>query len=346
VGTKGHVIGPGGYREGDTTRYVVAIVDLDEAEPRPRLCEIGFLGHGVAIDPSRPHEAAVFEKKGPGACRIDLREGRQIEPIETAPNRRFYGHGAYSTDGSLLYATEAVVDDDFRGALVVRDARTLEVLGELPTYGTSPHDCILLDDGRTMVVANGGGRTNGPMPNVTYVDVKSEALLDRVDLVDPRFNAGHIARTSQGDLAVVSAPREGLPDPHKQRGAVTLVPSGKPPLTVSRPSSVTDRMLGESLSVAIFEPTGVVMATHPDGNMVSMWRMDDQGLHGTIDAFVEPRGVALTLDRRFFVVSHKLERSVALTLVPTDTLAPVAEGRVDPSFTSGSHIFVHDLSAA
>jgi uncharacterized protein len=345
VATKGHVIGPGGFHRDGEARFVVAIVDLDAGTPEPRLCDIGFLGHGVAVDPTRPHEAAVFEKKGPGACRIDLRTAALVEPIVTSDNRRFYGHGAYSIDGALLYATEAVVDDDFRGALVVRDARTLAVLGELPTYGTSPHDCMLLDDGRTMLVANGGGPVGGPMPNVTYVDVHSEALVDRIELTDPRFNAGHLGRTAAGDLAVVSAPREGLGDPHRERGAVTLVVKGKEAHTMTRPSSVTDRMRGEALSVAIFEPEGLVMATHPDGNMISMWHLADQSLAGTLDDFVEPRGVALTLDRRYFVVSHKLGSSVALTLVPTDTRVPASEGRIDPSFTSGSHIFVHDLPA-
>jgi hypothetical protein len=205
---------------------------------------------------------------------------------------------------------------------------------------------MLIDGGKTMVVANGGGVIHGgAMPNVSYVDVESEALLERVDLSDPRFNAGHIARAEDGALAVVSAPREGLPDPHRQLGAVTLVPKGKPARTVAKPDSVTRNMLGETLSVAIHEPERVVMATHPDGNMVSMWRLDDGSLVGRIDAFTEPRGVTLTLDDRFFVVSHKLGASVALTLVPTDTKKPVDEGRIDPSFTSGSHIFTHDLSA-
>jgi hypothetical protein len=345
MSARGHIIGPGAFVQGGETRYVVAVIDLDADEPAARLIDIGFLGHGVSVDPSRPHEAAVFEKKGPGGCRIDLREGKLIAPITTAENHHFYGHGAYSSDGSLLYATEAVIDDDYRGALVVRDAKSLQLLGELPTYGTSPHDCMLVD-GTTMVIANGGGPIHGgAMPNVTYVDVKSETLVDRVDLTDPRFNAGHLARTGAGDLAVGSAPREGLPNPHQQLGALTLVPHGKPPATLRKPDDVTGNMRGETLSVAIYEPSALVVATHPDGNMVSMWRLDGSFVK-RLDAFTEPRGVTLTLDQRFFVISHKLGKSVVITLVDSDTLAALEEERIDPSFTSGSHLFTHDLSAA
>lgn len=347
MGAKGTIIGPGGYWRDGAQHFVVAVVDLDAGMPRPRLIDIGFLGHGVSVDPSRPHEAAVFEKKGPGACHVDLRERKLIRPIATAPNRQFYGHGAYSADGSLLYATESVLDDDYRGVLVVRDAKTLAELGEVPTYGTSPHDCHLLSDGKTMLVANGGGRIgSGAMPSVTYVDLASEALLERVDLTEERFNAGHLGITTRGDLAVVSAPRDGLPNPHQQLGAVTLVPKGKPPMTLKRPQSVTERMLGEALSVCIYEPDGLVVATHPDGNMVSMWNLGDATLAGKLDDLVEPRGVTLTLDAEYFVVSHRSGQSVALTLMPTRTRVPIAEGRVEPSFTSGSHIFTHDLAAA
>jgi uncharacterized protein len=344
---KGTILGPGGFVRDGATVYVVAVIDLDAAEPEPRLIGIDFLGHGVAVDPARPWEAAVFEKKGPGACRVDLRDGTLLEPIRTASNRHFYGHGAYSADGSLLYATESVLDDGQRGVLVVRDARTLAELGEVPTYGTAPHDCHLLADGKTMLVANGGGRIGqGALPSVSYVDVASEALVDRVELVHERFNAGHVAITAAGDLAVVSAPREGLPDLHRQLGAVTLVKKGVPALTIERPQTVTERMLGEALSVAIHEPSGVVVATHPDGNMVSLWHMPDASLAGRLDALTEPRGVTLTLDGRYFVVSHRIEGNVVLTMVPTDTLKPSDAGRVAPSFTSGSHIFVHDLAAA
>jgi hypothetical protein len=344
MSARGHIIGPGGYIEAGEQKFVIAVIDLDAEEIQPTLIRNTFLGHDVAIDPSKPHQASVFEKKGPGACQVDLRDGKVLRPITTADNQHFYGHGAYSMDGAILYATESVLDDDYRGVLTVRDASTLELLGELPTYGTSPHDCWLIDDGKTMVVANGGGHINGgAMPNVTYVDIASEALIERVEMPKPRFNAGHLAISENGDLAVVSAPRDGLANPHQQLGAVTLIRKGQEPTTLERPSSITEAMFGEALSVVLYEPEDLVMVTHPDGNMVSMWKLSDNSSMGRID-FTEPRGVTMTLDAKYFVVSHKIDKSVAITLLDANSRAP--ELTLNPSFTSGSHLYIHDLAAA
>ncbi len=330
--------------DGRVQKYVLAVIDLDAETPEAQLIAIDFLGHGVSRDPTQPEIVTLFEKKGPGACQVDLARGEYLRPVRTNAAQHFYGHGAYSQDGALLYATESVLDDGHRGVLMVRDAKTLDVLGELPTWGTSPHDCVLLDDGCTMVVANGGGLLDGgAMPSVTYVDVNSEMVLDRIELTNPRFNAGHLALTAAGDLAVVSAPRDGMPNLSTQLGAVTLVSQGEAPRTMTKPTKVVERMRGETLSVAIHEPSSLVMATHPEGDMVTMWDLHSGALKGVIDAFTEPRGVVLTLDGERFIVSHRRDNSVCLSAVSTDTLELEAMAWIDPSYTSGSHLFIEDL---
>ena len=348
---KGVVLGGGGFMADGAPRFALSLTDLDAVDAlngsddpiaQAKLITLPFLAHGIVVDPNDPARAAVFEKKGPGACLVDLRERVVLGPIETSPSRRFYGHGAFSADGSLLYSTESLIEEDFAGVLVVRDARTLAELGTVPTYGAAPHDCQLVDGGRTMVVANGGGQiSGGAVPCVSYIDVASERLLDRVELESPRFNAGHLALTPTGDLAVVSAPRDGLPAPNQQLGAVTLRPSGQPPRTLTEPAAVVGRMLGETLSVVVNEADRVVLATHPLGNCVSVWGLDDGACLGTIE-LSGPRGITLTLDREWYVVSHVEGRSVRLTALSAATREPVGV-HVDPSFTSGSHIFTHAL---
>ena len=84
-----------------------------------------------------------------------------IAPITftTPANRHFYGHGVFSFDGRLLYATE----NDFEnaaGIIGIYDVQAgFKRLGELKSYGVGPHDIALLSDGRTLVVANGGIET-------------------------------------------------------------------------------------------------------------------------------------------------------------------------------------------
>lgn len=340
---QGHIFGGGSFfHRGGEQRFVLADMNLDVDEPKAQLTELTFLAHGFNIDPNDRTKAAVFEKKGPGAAYVDLAARKVIRPIDSPKRRHFYGHGAYSADGKLLYATESFLDDDYRGALIVRDAKTFEELGEVPTFGTSPHDCMLIDDGKTMVVTNGGGLLKGgAKPSVTYIDVASEKLLDKVELKAGRFNAGHLAMSPEGDLAVVSAPRDGLPPRAPRLGAVSLKPRGKPIVTMSKPKNVIDKMKGETLSVAIFGDR--VLATQPDGNMLTVWSMREGKLLKKITDLVGPRGVCLTLDEKAFVISHNVAGSMALTLLSTDDLSTVRH--VPGSFTSGSHIYAHPLAA-
>ena len=346
MGRKGTVLGGGGYQSGGAQHYVLAVIDLDAPHPAPVPIPMGFLAHGAAFDPLDVNRVAVFEKKGPGACLFDLRERTVTGVITTRPNRSFYGHGAFSADGSLLYATESCLDRNFAGVLVVRDAKTFAELGTLPTHAASPHDCRLIDDGKTMVVANGGGAIHEKaVPAcVTYIEIASGKLLERVLLGSPRVNAGHVDITSAGDLAVVSAPRDGIPSPNTQLGAVSLRPKGKSLRTLKEPQTVVSRMLGETLSVVINERDRVALTTHPLGDCVSVWGLDDSRSLGTIE-LRGPRGVAMTLDREWYLVSHFADKNVRLTALSAADRAPTGF-YVDPSFISGSHIFVHDLARA
>ena len=354
---KGTIIGGGSYLTGGVQHFVLSQVDLDvEGEPEAALVDVAFLVHGVSIDPNDRTRAACFEKHGPGACLVNLAEQKALQAIPTPSNRHFYGHGSFSRDGSLLYATESYLDDDRRGALIVRDATTLEELGELPTYGTAPHDCVLIDDGAVMVVTNGGGPLRGgAKPSITFVDLKDERLLERIELGQGRYNAGHLAITSAGDIALVSAPREGLPSGSRDStgpnsrgpnsrglGAVSLKPKGKPIVTMRKPKNVVERMKGETLSVAVHEPTGHVMATHPDGDMLTRWDLLTGTLLKRYDDFEGPNGVCLTLDEAHFVVSHVHEGRAGLSYVDATSTTQVPEIAASNAMISGSHLFVHE----
>ena len=81
-------------------------------------------------------------------------------------------------------------------------------LGAFPTYGMAPHDCHLVEGGRTLVITNGGGPVDSPfLPSVTFVDVASRALLEKHEVLDRNRNMGHVALTDNREFAVVSAPR-------------------------------------------------------------------------------------------------------------------------------------------
>ena len=112
MATKGHIIGCGSYKHKGKLKHCAAVTDLDVLRPQPKLADMSFLGHGISIDPTEPSHAAIFEKQGKGACYADLAHPRVLKRITTAKNRQFYGHGAFSVDGSRLYSVESVIDVD------------------------------------------------------------------------------------------------------------------------------------------------------------------------------------------------------------------------------------------
>lgn len=320
----------------------IGVVDLDRDRNVTSQQDINFLGHGFAPNPARRHLAVISEKHGKGCVEWDMRARKVTRKLETTADREFYGHGAFTPDGKTLFVVETVVGDgSFSGVITVRDGDSYTIQGEFPSFGTAPHDVLLVDDGRTLVITNGGGAAGtDDLPCVTYVDVKSRSLKTRLTFNTTRINAGHLAMTSRGELVVVSAPREGITGDNPTGGITFYAPGGEM-RTAEDP--IVKRMKLETLSVAIHEPTMIVAATNPAGNLVTFWDFKDARLVKSMDQFQAPRGISLTLDGRFFALTF--DKATHAILIDAKTLEPVESTRVDQTFISGSHNYVYDMPA-
>ncbi len=335
AGRVGVLVGGGAIRHVETgaMTYHLAMLDLDsvgaapieEHDDRSRTITLPFMAHGMAASPHDARRFVFFEKHGPGCCVVDLElargEGRVVQTIPPGEGRQFYGHGVFTKDGALLLCTETAVHEQNRGVIAVRDAHDFGLVGEFPSYGRAPHDCMLVDDGATLLVSNGGSPPGEPDPPcVAWVDVATQTLRERQVVPDDMVNAGHLAYTQAGALALVSAPRDGLP-PERSRGGVALRRAGGELVSIRAPAEVTDALLGETLSVAIHEPTGIVGATTPLANLVTFWRLDDGALVHKLRV-PAPRGIALSLAGDEFVVNFgvppRAGRIDARTLQPVD----------------------------
>jgi len=318
-----------------TPQFTLDILDLDACEPMPARIPLPFSGHGLAIHPRSRNQAALLEKRGPGGCLLDLAARRVVRPIVPMDGHSFYGHAAYSREGEVLFVVETHLESN-QGAVSIRDSSTFAVMGTFPTYGMAPHDCHLTEDGRTLVISNAGGRIDSPfLPSVTFVDVRSRALLEKHEVLDVRRNTGHVAMAGNGEFAAVSAPREGL-SLKASLGGVSLRRRGEPWVHMSAPRELTSRLLGESLSVAIHHPTRTVVATHPDGDRVTFWKLDLAEFAAQLE-LPGPRGVTLTLDGRFYVVSYGNDGR--LLLIQADPLCVLADLRGATGVFAGAHLY-------
>ena len=150
-------------------------------------------GHDVAYDPVSKR-SVVFARQ-PGTFAMVFDHSGHAEPLTIAsvPGRHFFGHGVFSADGALLYATENDFDNA-AGMVGVYDARSnFERVGEFPTYGVGPHELLLMGDGRTIAIANGGIETHPDygraelniatmQPSYVLVDRISGDLIERHEL--------------------------------------------------------------------------------------------------------------------------------------------------------------------
>jgi hypothetical protein len=286
----------------------------------------------------------VCEKHGPGCCEVDLAKGRVLRQIKTVESRQFYGHGAFTPDGRTFYATEANTgDESYKGVLAVRDGDSFELKGEtFPTHGVAPHDCILVDDGETLVITNGGGPIDVPNEpaSIAWVNVRTGEAKRILKFKDDRINAGHIAITKRGELACVSAPRDGIPQNKDGNanagwlGAISFYDPRSDKL-VTADDPIRAKMRGETLSVAIHEPSMIVAATNPTGDLITFWDFRTGKLVHSISDYKLPRGISLTLDGNYFAVTH--DPQTKLALIDAETFKPVQNADVGLTYISGSH---------
>jgi hypothetical protein len=138
--------------------YGVAI--LDEAAAIVSTHPLPARGHGFAANP-RVHWLVAFARR-PGNFAVAIHRRQSTGPIlfHTPDERHFYGHGVFSEDGRLLYAAENAFETG-EGAIGVYDVTDgFTRISEFPSYGVGPHEIVLMPDGKTLCVANGGIRTH------------------------------------------------------------------------------------------------------------------------------------------------------------------------------------------
>lgn len=147
-------------------------------------------GHDITVNPATG-ECVAFARR-PGNFAVAFGHSGKRSPVRfSAPEgRHFYGHGVFAENGRLLYTTENNIASG-AGVIGVWDATAdYQRVGELPAFGIGPHDINLLDDDRTLVVANGGVRTHPdhgrrPLnlatmtPSLVYLDRTTGDLIER-----------------------------------------------------------------------------------------------------------------------------------------------------------------------
>lgn len=249
--------------------------------------------HGCAVHPVDPNRVLFFARRpGTQAFELDRTTMRVRTVFTTRSGQHLAGHGAYSPEGDFVFTPEHDYERA-RGVVVVRDARTFAVVGELNSHGIDPHELAWLPDGRSLLVANGGILThprtfrrklNIPTmdPSLCVLDAANGECKGQWRLPDHLLSIRHVAMASDGTTAV------GLQYQGAKEQTPGIVALYRPPTAQFRlltaPAKETLRFAGYVASVAISETHDVIAAACPYGGGVACWSLRDERYLGFITA--------------------------------------------------------------
>ena len=240
-------------------------------------------GHSFALD--APRRRAVVFGRQPGffAVAFSVDGARPPLALAAAPQRHFFGHGLFLPDGQRMLATENDYEAG-RGVLGVYDASAgggYRRLGEFDTAGIGPHEALLLPDGKTVCVANGGILTHpdygklelnldSMRASLAYLDASDGRLLEKVEL-DPalhRLSIRHLAVAADGAVWVgcqhmgPQSERPALVGRHRRGRAIELY---------AGPAETLRGFRNYIGSVAAGDGGRVIATSSPVGGQVAYW---------------------------------------------------------------------------
>lgn len=229
------------------------------------LCHCRATGRTVAFARRPGTFAAIFDPAGGPLTMIAAPEGRH-----------YFGHGQFSPDGRLLYASENDFDAN-RGVIGLYDATDgFRRVGEFSAYGLGTHDMSVSDDGRLLIIANGGiethpdfGRTKLNLdhmePSLALVDARTGSLIQRHTMPPSlrQLSTRHVDLADDGRVwfaCQYEGPRNDLPP------LVGSFRRGEDIAFVDFPEETTAELANYVGAIAVNRRSGLIGLASPRGN--------------------------------------------------------------------------------
>lgn len=233
-------------------------------------------GHDVARCPITERLVIFARRPGTFAVVFD-RAGRSLHTLTSPGGRHFFGHGVFSPDGRLLYATENAFETA-EGMIGVYDATDgFARIGEFSSGGMDPHELLLVGD-NVICVANGGIETHPDYgrqklnlstmaPNISWIDRDTGQVLARHSLSSNlhRVSLRHLAAAPDGSVWVggqYEGPAEDVVP------LLVRVRQDDDVFTPDLPEAQIARLSNYVGSVAASEDGSAIIATSPVGGAI------------------------------------------------------------------------------
>ncbi len=268
--------------------YSAAVINCDGALLFSEMLE--DRGHATAISPDKRLAVVFARRPGRFALVLDLEQQNRRLAFMPPEDHHFYGHGFFSADGRLLYATENDYENE-RGIIGVYDvADNFKRVSQLDTQGIGPHEAILLSDGRTIAVANGGIVTHPDYPrqklnlstmepSISYLDARDGKLLSQSSLPKEYYQLSlrHMAEAKGGTLWI-GGQYEGSPSDSINLVASHTLGNSNNEIRLLAEAKTYQGMKHYIGSVAVNLEGNLVATTAPKGNKVAIWESESKQL--------------------------------------------------------------------
>ncbi|WP_296403812.1 DUF1513 domain-containing protein [Psychrobacter sp.] len=143
---------------------------------------------------------------------LEAHSGKLLYSVKSEPNRHFYGHACYSLQGDLLYVTENNTSD-LSGIIGIYEVVSgYKKIGEFATQGIGPHEIVMHPDGETLIVANGGIKTErasreelnieSMQPSLVYLNCQDGSVIQQVYPEHNQMSVRHLAIHKDGTVII------------------------------------------------------------------------------------------------------------------------------------------------
>ena len=296
-------------------------------------------GHGFAAQPVSGRVVVFARRPGDWALVLEPATGATLGRLAANPGRHFYGHGAFSPDGTRLYTSENRYEDGTGVIGVWETAGRWRRIREWPSHGVGPHEIQVLARGTRLAVANGGIRTH---PDTGRAKLNLDTMSSSLAIMDTdtgrlvrsaSFGARH-RRLSIRHLDVHRDARIVVAMQHEgsRRDRVPLVAfeRGGRLLPAYAPGDISPRMRQYAGSVAFDSSGDYVAVSHPREGIVSVWSVRAARLLAVAE-MADTCGIARGAASGAFIVTGAGGRVAAIDAVDGEStmLSNANEGHWD-----------------
>ncbi len=262
---------------------------LDVEANEVTFVKLPFLGHIVNQHPLNPKHVFTFEKWGHKSALIDVRDKKILTITESSENHEFFGHMLFNADGTHFVDSEYAAQQPV-GRLAIRDSSTMKMVDAFSSYGAWPHDTYSPDNGKTIMVANGGHGDS--KSNISWVDFASGKLLHQLDMEAGNYvDYQHVIMSHDGWLCIAGKSKKQTAELIK-----FVSPDGRA-YSPDIPKDLMVKMRDETLSMTLLGKSGLMAITIPKSNVVLVINYKTQKLIEAI-AIDYPKGVLPSIDPR------------------------------------------------